>query len=72
MSNVAEELSREIGRVTSILEQYKKYSEAMPGANFRPAIFMLENSLEAAKKAAGMDDAIVQIRALTSLQDYKT
>lgn len=69
--NVAEKLAREIARVAAIRQQYADLDEKnLLRANFKPAIFMMDQSLDAAMKAAGIDDAIEQMRALADLEGF--
>ena len=67
--NVAERLAREIARVTKIREHYAAL-DGMPGINVKPALFLMDQELEAAKLAAGQDDAIAQMAALEYLAGY--
>lgn len=67
--NVPEKLAREIERVTRLRSQYETML-TMPGCNVRPVIAMINLSLNAAQRAAGVDDAQEQIAALVDLQGY--
>jgi hypothetical protein len=69
VQNVAEALAREIGRVTELRGQYATLLE-LPNANPRPALFFMDEALEAAKRAAGQNDALAQIRALEELRGF--
>jgi hypothetical protein len=60
--NVAEKLAREIGRVSYI----RQYYEAI-GPNGQLGLMMINQSLEAAYKAAGVD-IVAQITALKDLE----
>jgi hypothetical protein len=79
--NVAEALAREIGRVTDLRTQYvelpKKLAAAYGGGksyqvnvNMAPAVFMMDQALERAKKAAGVDDGVEQMAALEVLRGF--
>ena len=67
--NVAEQLANEIERVTKLRSQYESL-RGLPNCNPEFAILGITASLEAAKKAAGMDDVLAQIAALQDLQEY--
>lgn len=69
MMNLPEKLAREIGRVTALREQYAAL-DGMPQVNVKPAIFMIDNALENAKRAAGMEDAIAQRQAISDLEAF--
>lgn len=69
IENVAEKLASEIRRVTTIREHYKRL-DGMPGVNVKPAMAMMDYSLQAAIAAAGQDDALTQIAAVKDLQGY--
>lgn len=68
--NVAEKLAREIRRVTELREFYREAGK-VPGVNVAPAMLMMGMSLEGACKAAGMDDATVQLAALKELEGFE-
>lgn len=70
MSNVAEELSREIARVTKIRMMYAAI-DGLPHANVKPALFLMDQSLEAEKKTAGLDGAVERIKALVDLRRFE-
>jgi hypothetical protein len=67
--NIAENLAREISRVTSIREHYAEI-DGMPQVNVRPFLFMIDQALERAKLAAGIEDAVVQIEAVKELEGF--
>lgn len=67
--NVAEKLAREIARVTELRGQYASL-DGMPSVNVKPVMTMIDVALEAAKRAAGVDDAVEQIRALKDLEGF--
>lgn len=67
--NVAEKLASEIERVTVLREQYKSL-DGTPGVNVKPAVYTMTLAIDAAKEAAGIDDAEIQIAALHELQGF--
>lgn len=69
--NVAEKLAREIARVTELRGQYASM-DGVPGVNVKPVMALIDTALEAAKRAAGVDDAVEQIRALQDLEGFKS
>lgn len=68
--NVPEKLAREIARVTELRGQYASL-DGMPGVNVKPLMFLIDQSLEVAKKAAGENDALTQIAALKTLEGFE-
>ena len=62
---LAEALPREQARVRALLPIYR---EIGPAANF--AIHMMEQSLQAADRAAASGDVVAMLRALKDLQEY--
>lgn len=65
------ELAAEISRVTQMREHYRAaQQDAGPQANFAPALFMMDGSLEAAIAAASSPDIVGQVRALEDLRGY--
>ncbi len=67
--NAPEKLAAEISRVTELRERYKSL-RSMPGVNVEPAIFMMTAAIANAIKAAGVDDAIAQIKAIKDLEGF--
>lgn len=67
--NVPEKLAREIARVTELRGQYAEL-DGMPGVNVKFALHDMDTTLEQAKKAAGLNDAVEQIRALKHLESF--
>jgi len=65
--NVAEALAREIARVTKLKAQYEEVGK-LPNVNVSFALHHISASLERGMKAAGINDAITQIRALEELR----
>lgn len=66
VKNAAEELARQIARVASIRVRY-----ADLGAAGRPALTMMNVSLERAFKAVGSGDALDTVTAVLDLKGYK-
>ena len=67
--NVAEKLAREISRVTALRCRYEELrGDAWEDAE--PAIAMIAAAIEAGLKAAGVDDAITQMKAIKELEGF--
>jgi len=66
MSNISEELAKEISRVSTILGYYK---EIGPAGLIGSAL--IQSDLNAAIKAQGSGDAIEIARSLTTLREIK-
>jgi hypothetical protein len=64
--NIAENLSREIERVTLVRSAYR----LVPGTNTRPAIALMDAAIEAGHNAAGSGDAQTVIEAVRALQEF--
>jgi len=67
--NVAEQLAREISRVTAVRERYAEI-DGMPQVNVKPVLLMIDQTLERAKLAAGIDDVLIQIEAVKELEGF--
>lgn len=68
--NVAEKLAREIRRVTELRGLYAEVGK-MPQVVVGPAVMLMDAALEQACKAAGVDDALVQMAALQELEGFQ-
>lgn len=68
--NVAEKLAREIRRVAELRCQYEEVGK-LPNVIVGPAMMLMDSALEQACKAAGLDDALVQIAALKELESFE-
>lgn len=68
--NVPEKLAREIRRVTELRCQYEEVGK-LPNVIVGPAVMLMDAALEKACKAAGLDDALVQIAALRELEGFE-
>lgn len=68
--NLMEALSRQIERVATIRERYRCLSD-MRGANFRPAIYLMDVALETAHTAAASGDALTIARSLQCLGQFE-
>lgn len=68
--NVAEKLAREIARVTTLRGHYAEL-DGTPGVNVKPALMMMDHTLEQAKLASGLDDAEVQLVCLKALEGFE-
>lgn len=67
--NLPEKLAREIGRVTALRGIYADI-DGTPGVNVKPVMFLIDQSLENAKRAAGMDDIAAQLSAVADLEGF--
>lgn len=67
--NIAEKLAREIRRVALLRGRYEAIG-SMPNVNVAPTLLMIDAALEQACKAAGIDDAVVQIAAGQVLEGF--
>ena len=67
--NLAERLAEEIARCSQILARTAAL-DGMPQVNVKPMLFMLDRSIAAATRAAGCDDALLQMAALQDLEGY--
>lgn len=68
--NVPEKLAREIRRVTELRGLYAEVGQ-MPHVIVGPAVMLMDAALEQACKAAGINDAKVQMAALQELEGFK-
>jgi len=68
--NVAEKLAREIRRVTELRCRYEEVGR-MPNVIVEPAMMLMDAALEQACKAAGIDDALVQMDAIQELEGFE-
>jgi hypothetical protein len=68
--NVAEKLAREIRRVAELRCFYEDMGKTH-GMIVGPARMLMDAALEQACKAAGIDDATVQLAALQSLEGFE-
>ena len=67
--NVAEKLARELVRVTELRSQYEDIRGAK-GVNVEPAIYRMTIAIDQGVKAAGVDDAITQMKAIKELEGF--
>ena len=65
--NLAEKLAREIGRVSELLVEYRNFRLARELV--QQSIFDMEHKLEAAKLAAGGDEAAMR-QAIADLENF--
>jgi hypothetical protein len=65
-ANLAEALARQIRRVAQLRGTYAQL-RGRPGVNVDFALLMIDAALEAACKAAGVDDAVAQLAAFQQL-----
>ena len=68
--NLPEKLAREIRRVTELRGEYEEIDK-LPNVIAGPAIMLMDAALEQACKAAGVDDPLVQMAALSDLQGFE-
>lgn len=69
--NAAEKLAHEIERVSSLREMYRDAGRlGGPQACVGPAVALMTESLDRAKRAMGADDAIETLRAIQDLQGW--
>lgn len=69
MMNIMEKLAREIMRVTTLKQRYHEL-EGMPQVNVRPALMLMQGSLEEACVAMGSDDVGRIVRAGRVLEGF--
>jgi len=68
--SIADALPREIKRVQQKRERWLGYErEAGPQANFKPALFIMQNSIDNAVAALASGDVTEMIAAYQDLQD---
>jgi hypothetical protein len=70
VSNLAEELPKEINSVREIQDQYKELLN-MPGVIVAPQIMLMEHAIQRAIKASAAGDTIQMIRAFEELRRYE-
>lgn len=68
--NVAEKLAREIRRVAELRCQYEEVGR-LPNVIVGPAMMLMDAALERACKAAGTNDAMIQIVVLQELEGFE-
>lgn len=68
--NVPEKLAREIRRVTELRCFYEEIGKTQ-NILVQPAMMLMDAALEQACKAAGLDDAPVQMSALQELEGFE-
>jgi len=69
--SLAEALPREIKRVQEKRERWLGYErEAGPRANFKPALFMMQSSIDEGVKALASGDVVRMQQAYQDLQDH--
>jgi len=68
--NVPEKLAREIRRVTELRCRYEEVDK-LPNVIVGPAMMLMDAALEQACKAAGVDDALIQMAALQELEGFE-
>lgn len=67
--NIMEELSREVARVGGIKARYETM-RGMPGVNVEPALSIMNASLSAAHRAAGLGDPETIIMQIENLKGF--
>lgn len=70
MSNLAEQLPKEITRVRELQAQFKELRR-MPNVIVEPQIAMMEASIQAAIKASAEGDVVEMIRCYQDLKGYE-
>ena len=69
-ANIVEALSRQVARVAVIRERYACL-DGMPHVNIQPLMFMIDEALEAAHRAAASGDIPEIARSLQNLEGYE-
>lgn len=69
MSNLAEELPREINRVRAVQDQFKEL-RGMRNVMVEPQIAMMEQDISAAIQASSAGDVIGMLRAYEKLKEW--
>lgn len=67
--NLAEALPKEIKRVTLMKEQYATLMD-MAGVNVRPAMFLMQRSIDAAVEACAAGDTIAMMASYNDLKAF--
>ena len=67
--NAAEQLARELTRVTELRERYRQL-ETLPGVDVRPALMLMDRAIDQGLEAAGSNDAVQVIEALKELEGF--
>jgi hypothetical protein len=66
---LADALPKEIKRVTLMKEQYATLME-MAGVNVRPAMFLMQRSIDAAVEACAAGDTVAMLTSYNDLQGF--
>lgn len=67
--HLAEALPQEIKRVTLMKEQYTTLMD-MAGVNVRPAMFLMQRSIDAAVEACAAGDTVTMLTAYNDLKAF--
>lgn len=74
MSNIAEQLSREVERVTMLRERYRTLEDCRDIATgpraFWPAIELMNAAIEASHQALGSDDGVEVLKMLVTMKEF--
>lgn len=69
--SLADALPKEIKRVQAKRERWLEYErEAGPRANFKPALFMMQASIDEGVASLASGDVVRMLRAYQDLQDH--
>lgn len=74
MSNIAEQLSQEVERVTILRERYRAMDDCWDAAKgphaLRPAIVLMTAAIDASHQALGSNNAVEVLKMLVTMKEF--